>query len=56
MMLLNQGQFAAGSMLPKVEAGINFVSGANKRVCIITSPEKASKAIEGKAGTRIIAN
>ena len=54
--LIAQGQFAAGSMLPKVEAGVSFVSGANKRVCIITSPEKASKAIEGKAGTRIVAN
>lgn len=54
--LIAQGQFAAGSMLPKVEAGVSFVSGANKRVCIITSPEKASKAIEGKAGTCIIAN
>lgn len=54
--LIAQGQFAAGSMLPKVEAGVSFVSGANRRVCIITSPEKASKAIEGKAGTRIIAN
>lgn len=54
--LIAQGQFAAGSMLPKVEAGVSFVSGANKRVCIITSPEKASKAIEGKAGTRIINN
>ena len=54
--LIAQGQFTAGSMLPKVEAGVSFVSGANKRVCIITSPEKASKAIEGKAGTRIIAN
>ena len=54
--LIAQGQFAAGSMLPKVEAGVSFVSGANKRVCIITSPEKASKAIEDKAGTRIIAN
>lgn len=54
--LIAQGQFAAGSMLPKVEAGVSFVSGANKRVCIITSPEKASKAIEGKAGTRIIAS
>ena len=54
--LIAHGQFAAGSMLPKVEAGVSFVSGANKRVCIITSPEKASKAIEGKAGTRIIAN
>lgn len=54
--LIAQGQFAAGSMLPKIEAGVSFVSGANKRICIITSPEKASKAIEGKAGTRIIAN
>jgi len=54
--LIAQGQFTAGSMLPKVEAGVSFVSGANKRVCIITSPEKASKAIDGKAGTRIIAN
>ena len=54
--LIAQGQFAAGRMLTKVEAGVSFVSGANKRVCIITSPEKASKAIEGKAGTRIIAN
>jgi carbamate kinase len=54
--LIAQGQFAAGSMLPKVEAGVSFVSGANKRVCIITSPEKASKAIDGKAGTRIVAN
>ena len=39
--LIAQGQFAAGSMLPKVEAGVSFVSGANKRVCIITSPEKS---------------
>lgn len=53
--LIAQGQFAAGSMLPKVEAGINFVAGANKRTCIITTPEKASQAVEGKAGTRIIA-
>lgn len=52
--LIAKGEFAAGSMLPKIEAGINFVSGANKRSCIITSPEKSSKAIEGKAGTRII--
>ena len=54
--LIAQGQFAAGSMLPKVEAGVSFVSGANKRVSIITSPEKASKAIEGKPGTRNIEN
>ena len=53
--LIAKGEFAAGSMLPKVEAGINFVAGAKKRVCIITTPEKASKAVEGKAGTRIIA-
>lgn len=52
--LIAKGEFSAGSMLPKVEAGINFVAGAKNRTCIITSPEKASRAIEGKAGTRII--
>lgn len=52
--LIAKGEFSAGSMLPKVEAGINFVAGAKNRICIITSPEKASRAIEKKAGTRII--
>ncbi len=43
------GQFAAGSMLPKVEAIMEF---ANKnRTGIITSPENLTAALAGKSGT-----
>ena len=50
------GQFAAGSMLPKVQAAIEFVSGDPAgRSAIITSLDKTAEAIAGTAGTRIIA-
>ena len=49
-----KGEFAAGSMLPKIEAGISFVSSGKNRTCIITNPENAINAIEGKTGTKII--
>ena len=49
-----RGEFAAGSMLPKIEAGISFVSSGKNRTCIITNPENAINAIEGKTGTKII--
>ena len=49
-----KGEFAAGSMLPKVEAGISFVSSGKNRTCIITNPENAINAINGKTGTKII--
>ena len=50
------GQFAAGSMLPKVQAAIEFVSGEPAgRSAIITSLDKTAEAIAGTAGTRIIA-
>ena len=48
-----QGQFAAGSMLPKVEAAIRFVEARPGRKCIITTPEKSVDALAGKAGTVI---
>ncbi|MBQ4425635.1 MAG: carbamate kinase [Lachnospiraceae bacterium] len=48
-----QGQFAAGSMLPKVEAAIRFVEGRPGRKCIITTPEKSVAALAGQAGTII---
>ncbi|MFD3445317.1 carbamate kinase [Microbacteriaceae bacterium 4G12] len=44
-------QFAAGSMLPKVEAAIQFAESKQGRKTIITSLEKALDAIQGKAGT-----
>lgn len=48
---IESGQFAAGSMLPKVEAAINFASTSPDRKTIITSLEQAVNAFEGKAGT-----
>lgn len=45
------GQFAPGSMLPKVEAAMKFVQSGNGRRAIITSLDKAMDAIEGKTGT-----
>ena len=49
-----KGEFAAGSMLPKIETGISFVSSGKNRTCIITNPENAINAIESKTGTKII--
>ncbi len=49
-----QGQFAAGSMLPKVEAADRFVEARPGRRVIITTPEKAGAALRGEAGTVIV--
>ena len=48
-----EGQFAAGSMLPKVDAAIKFAQSKKGRTAIITLLEKAREGIEGKTGTRI---
>jgi len=47
-----EGQFAPGSMLPKVKACISFASSGGE--AIIASLEKASAAIKGESGTKII--
>jgi carbamate kinase len=47
------GQFPAGSMGPKILASIEFIEASGKEV-IITLPERTLKALEGKAGTRIV--
>jgi len=49
---LKEGQFGEGSMKPKVEAGINFIKAGGEKM-IITALNKASKALEEKAGTII---
>lgn len=49
----NQGQFAPGSMLPKVEAAMKFVRANPDKKAIITSLDKALEALEGKTGTVI---
>ncbi|ERL22093.1 carbamate kinase [Oribacterium sp. oral taxon 078 str. F0263] len=48
-----EGQFAAGSMLPKVQAAIRFARSRKGRTAVITLLEKAREALQGKTGTRI---
>ncbi|MFZ2190388.1 MAG: carbamate kinase [Candidatus Magasanikiibacteriota bacterium] len=49
---IEQGHFARGSMLPKIQAVIKFLENGGKKA-IITSPNKLAQALEGKSGTRI---
>ncbi|MFQ5353859.1 MAG: carbamate kinase [Thermodesulfobacteriota bacterium] len=49
---LKQGEFAPGSMGPKVEAAIEFIENGGEEV-IITTPALISEAMKGRAGTRI---
>lgn len=49
----DEGQFAAGSMLPKVGAAVRFVKGKPGRKAIITDLNKAIDAVNGKTGTVI---
>ncbi len=51
-----QGQFASGSMGPKMNAAMKFVRAGGGKTAIITSLDKALDALEGKIGTRIIAD
>lgn len=51
--LAAEGHFAAGSMLPKVEAAIDFASSAPGRRAVIASLEKAPLAMTGESGTLI---
>lgn len=50
---IEQGHFAPGSMLPKIEAAIEFVNSGSNRKALITLLEKAKCGIEGKTGTII---
>lgn len=50
---IKEGHFAPGSMLPKIEAALNFVESKPGRIAIITSLDKAVDAIEDRAGTTI---
>ena len=50
---INEGQFAKGSMLPKVEAAVSFVQSSNNKKALITLLEKAADGIAGKTGTVI---
>ena len=50
---IEEGQFAKGSMLPKVEAAMRFVRKYPNKKAIITSLDKAVEALQGNAGTTI---
>ena len=51
---IEQKQFAAGSMLPKVEAAVRFVKSAPGREALITLLERAKDGIMGVTGTRFV--
>ena len=50
---LRQGQFAPGSMGPKVEAAVDFVRSKPGRRALITLLDRAVDGIEGRTGTVI---
>ena len=50
---IKEGHFAPGSMLPKVEACLDFVENNPNGVALITSLEKAKEALHGETGTII---
>ena len=50
---VKEGHFAAGSMLPKIQAMIQFVKSTGKPG-IITDPAHLAQAIKGQAGTHIV--
>ena len=53
---MDEKQFAAGSMLPKIEACLSFVEGHPERKALITSLNGLDDALSGKVGTVISDN
>ena len=49
----DEGHFAPGSMLPKVEAAMMFVESGSNRKAVICSLEKVQLAVKGESGTLI---
>jgi carbamate kinase len=47
------GHFAKGSMLPKIQAILNFLENGGKQA-LITNPENISRALKGETGTWIV--
>ncbi len=50
---IEEGQFAKGSMLPKVEACIDFVKKKPEGIAIISALSQGEEALKGKTGTKI---
>ena len=47
------GEFAPGSMLPKVQAALEFAESKPGRTALITLLERAREGIAGETGTQI---
>ena len=52
---MDEGQFAPGSMLPKVQAAVKFAESRPGRRALITLLEKAGAGVAGETGTTITA-
>ncbi len=50
---ISEGHFAPGSMLPKIEAAVEFVQMGGPQA-IITDPANLARALRGETGTRIV--
>ena len=50
---MDEGQFAPGSMLPKVQAAVKFAESRPGRRALITLLEKAGAGVAGETGTTI---
>jgi len=50
---IKEGHFKPGSMLPKVQAIVDFLEGGGKEA-IITDPAHLEQALAGKTGTHIV--
>jgi carbamate kinase len=50
---IEEGHFASGSMLPKIEAAVRFAESKDGRVAVIAALEHASDALKGQSGTRV---
>lgn len=50
---MDEGHFKPGSMLPKIQAAIEFLESGGKEV-LITDPDHLEDALDGKTGTRIV--
>jgi carbamate kinase len=50
---IQEGQFAPGSMLPKIQAIVNFIKETGKKA-LITDPPNIKRALNGETGTWIV--
>ena len=53
--MIKEGQFGEGTMLPKIEAAISYLSANKDGRVLITSLAKVSDALKEKAGTILTA-